>query len=456
MESSFATPCSVAASAAWAAGSEGFDRFRFCAREVVADGVGNDEVAVGEALHERAGAEAIGAVVGEVGFAENEQAGDGALQLVVDPEAAHGVVDGGVDAHRDLVGIFVGDALIHVEEVAVALADGLGAEAADGVGEVEVDAEAGFADAAAFVADGFGVAGGDVAGDEVAEGGIFALEVVVALVFGDLIGLALVTFLLWDPDAAVVAERLGHERELGLVVAGDGDAGGVNLREAGIGEERAAFVRAPDGGGVRAFGVGGEVVDVAVAASGEDDGVGEMHAELAGDEIAGDDAAGLAVDDDEVEHLGARDHGDLAGVDLALEGLIGAEQKLLAGLAARVEGARNLGAAEGAVVEGAAVFAGEGDALGDALVDDVDAVLREAVDVAFASAEVAAFDGVVEEAVDAVAVVLIILGGVDAALRGDGVRAAGRILKAEALDVVAEFAAGWRRRSRRPVRSRRR
>ena len=35
---------------------------------------------------------------------------------------------------------------------------------------------------------------------------------------------------------------------------------------------------------------------------------------------------------------------------------------------------------------------------------------------------------------------MIILGGVDAALRGDGVRAAGAVLKAEALDVVAEFA----------------
>jgi hypothetical protein len=167
-----------------------------------------------------------------------------------------------------------------------------------------------------------------------------------------------------------------------------------------------------------------------------------MGGELAGNEIARDDAARLAVDDDEVEHFGARVHGDLACVHLALEGLIGAEQKLLAGLAASVEGARNLGSAEGAVVEGAAVFAGEGDALSDALVDDVDAVLREAIDVAFASAEVAAFDRVVEEAVDAVAVVLIILSGIDAALRCDGVRAAGRILKAEAFDVVAKLAEG--------------
>ena len=54
-----------------------------------------------------------------------------------------------------------------------------------------------------------------------------------------------------------------------------------------------------------------------------------------------------------------------------LERLIGAEQELLAGLAAGVERARHLRAAEGAVVEQAAVFARERHALGDALVDDV-------------------------------------------------------------------------------------
>ena len=138
----------------------------------------------------------------------------------------------------------------------------------------------------------------------------------------------------------------------------------------------------------------------------------------------------------------------MPSADLAFQRLIGAEQKLLAGLAARIEGARDLRAAEGAVGEQAAVFAGEGNALRHALVDDVDADLREAVDVGFAGAEIAAFHRVVEQAVDAVAVVLIILGGVDAALRGDGVRAARAVLEAEALHVVAQFGqrGGGRRR----------
>jgi hypothetical protein len=80
--------------------------------------------------------------------------------------------------------------------------------------------------------------------------------------------------------------------------------------------------------------------------------------------------------------------------------------------------------------------------LRDALVDDVHRNLGQPVDVAFAGAEVAALYRVVEEAIDRVAVVLVVLGRIDTALRGDGVRAARRILETEALDVIAEFAHG--------------
>ena len=141
-----------------------------------------------------------------------------------------------------------------------------------------------------------------------------------------------------------------------------------------------------------------------------------------------------------VQHFGAREQGHLPGGDLSHQGLVGAEQQLLAGLAAGVKGARNLRAAEGAVGQRAAVLARERHALSHALVDDVDADLGQAVDVGLARAEVAALDRVVEQTVDAVAVVLVILGGVDAALRRDAVGASRAVLKAERLDVVAEFA----------------
>ena len=187
----------------------------------------------------------------------------------------------------------------------------------------------------------------------------------------------------------------------------------------GIGERRAALVRAPDRGDVAALGVGRQIEDVAVAAGAEHDGVGGVRLDRAGHQVARDDAARAAVHDDEVEHLGAREHRDAALRDLLRERLVRAEQQLLAGLAARVERARHLRAAERAVREQAAVLARERHALRDALVDDVHAHLGEAVHVRLARAEVAALDRVVEQAVDAVAVVLVVLRRVDAALRGD-------------------------------------
>ena len=170
--------------------------------------------------------------------------------------------------------------------------------------------------------------------------------------------------------------------------------------------------------------------------------MGRVALDLAGAQVAGDDAAGHAVLDHEVEHLGLGEQLDRAVGDLLHQRLVGAEQELLAGLAPGVEGAGDLGAAEGAVVEQAAVLAGEGHALGDALVDDVDRDLGEAVDVGLAGAVVAALHRVVEEPVDAVAVVLVVLGRVDAALGGDGVRPPGRVVVADDLDVVALLAEG--------------
>ena len=176
---------------------------------------------------------------------------------------------------------------------------------------------------------------------------------------------------------------------------------------------------------LRRLGVGGEEEDVAVAAGGEHDRVRGERPHLAGDQVPGDDAARPPVLHDEVEHLGAGVQLDVAEVHLAGERLVGAEQQLLAGLAPGVERAGDLRAAERAVVEQAAVLAGERDALGDALVDDVHRHLGEAVDVGLAGAEVAALDRVVEEALHAVAVVAVVLRRVDAALRGDASAHAG-------------------------------
>ena len=77
-------------------------------------------------------------MVGEVSFSCGEQSRDGGLQLVVDPESAHGVMDGRIYHHRGLVWVLVGDLLIHLEEVAVLLLHRVFSEAFDSIGEVEI------------------------------------------------------------------------------------------------------------------------------------------------------------------------------------------------------------------------------------------------------------------------------------------------------------------------------
>ncbi len=385
-------------------------------------------------------------MVREVRLAQDVQPRDGAHQVVVHPQAAHRVVDGRVDPHRHLVRILVGDLLVHLEEVAVARAHGVLADPADRVGEIQVDGQLRLADAAALVADRLGGARRDVAGHQVAEARVAPLEVVVALGFGDLLRRPLVAAGLRHPDAPVVAQALAHQRELGLVIARHRDAGRVDLREARVGEQRAALVAAPRRRDVRVHGVGREVVGRAVAAGGEADGVGDVRLELAGQQVAHDDAARLAVDEHEIEHLAVGEQRHRAGLDLPHQRLVGADQQLLPGLAAGVEGARDLGAAERAVVEDAAVLARERHALGDRLVDDLDAGLGQAIDVGLAGPVVAALDGVVEQPLDAVAVVAVVLGGVDAALGGDAVGAPRRVVDAERLDVVAQLAERRRRR----------
>ncbi len=199
-------------------------------------------------------------------------------------------------------------------------------------------------------------------------------------------------------------------------------------------------MRPPRRRDVGPHGVGREEEDVAVAARGQHDDIGDVRLDLAGHQVAGDDAPRAPVDDDEFEHLVPRVCRDRPGRDLPLQCLVGTDEQLLAGLATGVEGARHLDATEGAVVQQAAVFAGERNPLGDALVDDVGADLGQPVDVGLAGAVVAALDRVVEQPVGGVAVLLVVLRGVDAALGGDRVGTARGVLVAEGLHLVAGFA----------------
>jgi len=67
--------------------------------------------------------------------------------------------------------------------------------------------------------------------------------------------------------AAVVPQGLAHQRELRLVLARHGNAGGVDLGETRVREGGAALVGAPDRVTLQTLRVGREIEDVAVARS---------------------------------------------------------------------------------------------------------------------------------------------------------------------------------------------
>ena len=145
----------------------------------------------------------------------------------------------------------------------------------------------------------------------------------------------------------------------------------------------------------------------------------------------------MTVHDHEVEHFGAGVHLDMALADFLLHGLVATQQKLLTGLTTAVERTLELRTTEGAVVQQTTVFATEGNTLSHALVDAVAGHLSQTIHIGLTGTEVAALHGVVEETVDGVTVILIVVCSVHTALSGDGVSAAGAVLIAEALHVVA-------------------
>ena len=160
---------------------------------------------------------------------------------------------------------------------------------------------------------------------------------------------------------------------------------------------------------VGGHGVGGEEKYIAVAAGTQDHRVGGMAFHFPGDQVAHDNALGMAVHQYHVQHFAAGKHFDLAGAHLAHQCAVSPQQQLLTGLAPGVEGPGDLCAAKGAVVQQSAVIPGKGDALGHALVDDVVADLGQAIDIGLPGPKVASFDRIVEQPPDAVTVVGVVL-----------------------------------------------
>src|SRR5207302_11358768 len=115
------------------------------------------------------------------------------------------------------------------------------------------------------------------------------------------------------------------------------NAGGMDLGETGIGEERAFFISAIRRGDVAAARVRGEIKNISVTAGGENDRVRGDVVTLTGAQLTGDDSLGMSIHNNDVEHFVLRKHLHRAGGDSPPKRLMTPKPKLLAALPARRE-----------------------------------------------------------------------------------------------------------------------
>ena len=225
--------------------------------EIIRQCVGQDEITIGQSLHECAGAEPVRAVIGEIRFPDHIEAGKIAHQIVIDPQTAHRIMDGGINAHRHFICVLARDFLVNLEQVTVALADRLLAKPLNCVRQIEINAASAGPNTASFVANFLGRTRRDVARGEIAVARIFSLEIIIALRFWNFVRRFVAIFFAFrDPDPSVVAQRFRHERQLGLMFTADRNAGGMNLSETRVREERALFISAIGGGDIAAARIG--------------------------------------------------------------------------------------------------------------------------------------------------------------------------------------------------------
>ena len=408
-------------------------------RKVTADGVRNDKVSIGKSLHQSGCAQAVRTVVREVRFAQDKAARNRTHQVVVHPEAAHRIMGSRIDAHRNLVRIFVGDFFIHLEQVAVFGGNACDTHTLDGIGKVQINGTFRRTDTHALVADHLRIAGSHITRDQVSKRRIAFFQIVIALAFRNFICRTGIADFFRHPDTSIITEGFAHQSQLGLVIARHRNASRVNLCVAGIRKERTFLISLPSRADIAALRIRRKIEHVAVAASRQADRIRFVAFQSSRHQIANHDSASLAVDDDQVLHIATRENLDRTLRHLTHQSLISAEKKLLSGLSTSIERAGNLGSAKRTVSQKSTVVTSKRNALRHALVDNQIGVFGKAVHVRFTSTEVAAFYRIIEQTVNGVAIVRVILRRIDTALSGNRVGTARRILIAESQNIVAEF-----------------
>src|ERR1019366_2084340 len=351
------------------------------------------------------------------GLASGEDAGDVGGLLLIHPQAAHGVVHAGENLHGHVARIVADKLLVDFEDALQLAVESFAVD----VGEVEVNHRLAI-DAEVELEHHFeNGAGGHVARDEVAVFRIPLFEEIPALFLRDRLGVAFVARSLGNPHASTfAARRFGHEAQ--LVFAGN--AGGMHLNKLAVRVIAALLIERRLRRSRAHHRIGGLAEDGATSARRDDDGVGGEGANLHGAQIHRADAATNVVS---VEHsrekLPVLVLLHLAFGFVAAYLLVEGVEKLLAGGRAGECGAVIERAAEAAEVEQTFGSAIERNAHAVEQIDDAGSGLAHGLDRRLVGEEVATVNRVVEVNPGGIAFALQGLGGVDASLRANRVRA---------------------------------
>jgi hypothetical protein len=172
-------------------------------------------------------------------------------------------------------------------------------------------------------------------------------------------------------------------------------------------------VAAPGRCNVRVLGIGRQIVDIAVAAGTEQHRLTGVAFKLTGNQIADHYAPSLALYHHQVQHFSPGIYLQATGLHHPHHGAVGSQQELLPGLPLGVEGTSHLGPAKGPIIQQTAVLPGKGYPLGHTVVNNGVANFRQSMDIGLPGAVVSPLEGVVEQPPDAIAIVGIVLAGVN-------------------------------------------
>ena len=106
----------------------------------------------------------------------------------------------------------------------------------------------------------------------------------------------------------------------------DGDTSRVDLREARICKRRASFIRAPDRGGIAVLGIGRKIEDIAIATCRQDNSIRYLGFDFASQQIARGYSSGAVINHDQIKHVHAWIHLDVARMYLAFQRLVRTQQ----------------------------------------------------------------------------------------------------------------------------------